>query len=169
METVRPATVADLDRLAELSRTGTNELAAQRGGRIWSVREARDRAGSAAFADALDDPRQRVVVGCVGDYVAGYAMARTEELRDRSLLGLVDDLYVEPEFRGVSVGEVMMDDLLAWCQEQGCIGVDSLALPGDRDTKNFFERFGMKARALLVHRAFGSEPAPVADDAGTLP
>lgn len=156
MEQARAATPADLDRLAELSRSGSALLAAQRGGRVWSVREARDRAGEAAFAAALEDPDQRVVVGSVLDYVVGYGMARLERLRDESLLGLIDDLYVEPDFRGVSVGEAVMDDLLEWCRARGCIGVDSLALPGDRDTKNFFERYGMKARALLVHRSFAS-------------
>ena len=35
---------------------------------------------------------------------------------------------------------------------QGCFGVDSLALPGDRHTKNFFESFGLVARAIVVHR-----------------
>ena len=36
---------------------------------------------------------------------------------------------------------------------QGCFGVDSLALPGDRHTKNFFESFGLVARAIIVHRS----------------
>ena len=45
-----------------------------------------------------------------------------------------------------------MDDLVAWCRDRGCVGVDSLALPGDRATKNFFESFGLVARAIVVHR-----------------
>jgi hypothetical protein len=47
----------------------------------------------------------------------------------------------------------MMEDLVAWCTAQGCFGVDSLALPGDRHTKNFFESFGLVARAIVVHRS----------------
>ena len=45
-----------------------------------------------------------------------------------------------------------MDAVLAWAGEQGCVGVDALALPGDRATKNFFETFGLVARAIVVHR-----------------
>jgi hypothetical protein len=52
----------------------------------------------------------------------------------------------------VGVGEAVMDHLVAWCRAQGCFGVDSLALPGDRQTKNFFESFGLVARAIVVHR-----------------
>jgi hypothetical protein len=46
----------------------------------------------------------------------------------------------------------MMQALVDWCTERGCMGVDSLALPGDRHTKNFFESFGLVARAIVVHR-----------------
>ena len=45
-----------------------------------------------------------------------------------------------------------MDLLVAWAQERGAVGIDALALPGDRHTKNFFETFGLTARALVVHR-----------------
>ena len=52
-----------------------------------------------------------------------------------------------------------MDEILVWCRSQGCIGVDSLALPGNRETKNFFESFGLVARAIVVHRSLGgAEP-----------
>jgi hypothetical protein len=34
----------------------------------------------------------------------------------------------------------------------GCVGIDALALPGNRQTKNFFESFGFTARAIVVHR-----------------
>ena len=45
-----------------------------------------------------------------------------------------------------------MDLLLEWCRSRGCVGIDAVALPGDRHTKNFFETFGLTARAIVVHR-----------------
>ena len=45
-----------------------------------------------------------------------------------------------------------MQALVDWCAARGCFGVDSLALPGDRHSKNFFESFGLVARAIIVHR-----------------
>ncbi len=33
------------------------------------------------------------------------------------------------------------------------MGVDTLALPGHRAAKNFFEESGFTARALVMHRA----------------
>lgn len=155
MDETRPATGADLPRLAELADLALDELAAQRGGWVWSRREARPRPVAAGLAAALDDPDQHVVVGLVAGYVAGYGVARLEALRDGELMiGVVSDLYTEPPFRAVGVGAAMMGALVEHCRQRGCVGVDSLALPGDRATKNFFESFGLKARALLVHAAF---------------
>lgn len=152
METARAAGDADLDRLAELAEAAIAELSEQRGGAMWRRREARAEPVRPSLAAAIADPDQRVLAGCIDGTVVGYAVARLERLRDGGLLGVVDDLYVEPGARDVSVGEAMMDDLLAWCEERGCMGVDSLALPGTRQTKNFFERYGLVARAIVVHR-----------------
>ena len=66
---------------------------------------------------------------------------------------MIDGLYVEPGARGVGVGEAVMDAVVTWSESKGCRGIDGFALPGDRETKNFFERFGLTARAILVHRS----------------
>ena len=153
MEAVRPATAGDLSRLVDLCRRAQAELGEQRGGWIWARREARPAPLEASLAAALDDPQQCVVVGELDGYVVGYGVARLEALRDGSLMGAVDDLYTEAPFREVGVGEAVMNELVAFCRQHGCVGVDSLALPGDRETKNFFEGFGLKARAILVHRS----------------
>jgi GNAT superfamily N-acetyltransferase len=161
MESARRATDDDLERVVALACSAQEELRALRGGTIWAVREARPRPLTDAYRAVMADAGQLLVVGVFHDYVAGLGSVRTETLRDGTLLAIVDDVYVEPAFRGVGIGEAVMDALVEWAQQRGCVGIDSLALPGDRDTKNFFERFGLKARALLVHRSF-VEPEPAA-------
>ena len=94
-----------------------------------------------------------MVVGTIDEAIIGYGSVRVVGLADGRPLGVVDELFVEPEGRGVGIGEAIMDLLVAWCVERECVGVDAIALPGDRDTKNFFETFGLKARAIVVHRA----------------
>jgi GNAT superfamily N-acetyltransferase len=167
VESARRATIEDLDRLVELAGGAHDELRLLRGGAIWAVREARPGPLSDAYRALLDDDGQLLVAGVFAGYVVGFGSVRTETLRDGRLLAVVDDVYVEPPFRGVSVGEAVMDALIEWAQARGCTGIDSLALPGDRDTKNFFERFGLKARALVVHRSF-VEPEPEAEPAATV-
>jgi hypothetical protein len=46
----------------------------------------------------------------------------------------------------------MLGVIVAWGTERGAVGIDAVVLPGARETKNFFESFGLKARALVVHR-----------------
>jgi GNAT superfamily N-acetyltransferase len=152
IEAARPATGADVERLAELAAEAVAEQAGERGGPIWSQREARAVPAAASLRVDLDDASRLVLAGTIDDAVVGYAVVRTEPLRDGRLLGVLTDVYVEPEARAVGVGEVLVDAVLDWCRAQGCTGVDGLALPGNRATKNFFETFGFTARAIVVHR-----------------
>ncbi|HEY4377871.1 MAG TPA: GNAT family N-acetyltransferase, partial [Acidimicrobiales bacterium] len=100
------------------------------------------------------DGEQLVVVGTIDGAQLGYGIVRIESLHDGATVGRVTDLYVERDARGVGVGEAIMDALVAFARSRSCVGVDSIALPGDRHTKNFFERFGLTARAIIVHRSF---------------
>jgi hypothetical protein len=46
----------------------------------------------------------------------------------------------------------MLDLVTEWAASNDATGLDAIALPGMRDTKNFFERFGLTARAITVHK-----------------
>jgi len=85
--------------------------------------------------------------------VIGFGVVTLEPLRTGETLGIITDLYVEPDACAVGVGEAMADELVAFCVAHGCMGVDTLALPGHRAAKNFFEESGFTARALVMHRA----------------
>lgn len=161
MERARPATVDDLDRLSALAALAVAELSGLRGGDIWAAREAAPGPPRDHLAAVLNDPSQHAVAGEFGDYIAAYGIVRVEMLRTGERLGVVEAIFTEGPFRGVGLGEVVMDRLVGWATAQGCAGIDSLALPGDRETKNFFERFGLKARALLVHAPL---PLPAGPD-----
>jgi GNAT superfamily N-acetyltransferase len=152
MEGVRPATDADLPRLVELAEQAIAELSALRGGAVWARTSARRAPLADGFAAQLAAADHHALVGTYDGAALGYGVARVDALADGSRLGVVTDLYVEPAAREVGIGEALMDALVAWCAAEGCSGVDSLALPGDRATKNFFESFGLVARALVVHK-----------------
>lgn len=151
MEGVRPATEDDLARLAELARAAIAELTPMKGGAVWSAREARVEPVEDSLKASLADEATRVVVGTIDDFPVGYAAVRIEVLNDASRLGVVDDIFVEEGARQVGVGEAMMADLVAWCEGQGCTGMDAMALPGHRSAKNFFEESGFTARKLVMH------------------
>ena len=60
--------------------------------------------------------------------------------------------FVEPEFRGVGAGDALIEHFLMSAQAAGARRVGGSALPGDRATKNLFERNGLVARLILVER-----------------
>ncbi|MEY2433873.1 MAG: hypothetical protein QOC92_3598 [Acidimicrobiaceae bacterium] len=151
-EAARPATSDDLPRLAELARTAIAELRATKGGEVWVRREARVEPVEETLAIDLANPDAVVLAGTIDDAVIGYAVAVIETLPDGDALARLTDVYVEEDARGIGVGEMLLDAVIAWAVERKCIGIDSLALPGNRETKNFFESFGLVARAIVVHR-----------------
>ena len=157
MEGVRLATAEDLGALEEFAAQAVEEQVENRGGAIWSRRETRNQPYRVSLEAALNDPDQDLWVGLIDEAAVGYAVARAEILRTGEILGIVSDLWVEPAAREVGVGEALINEIIGWCKERGCIGIDSLALPGNRATKNFFETFGFKARLLTVHHPLNTE------------
>jgi GNAT superfamily N-acetyltransferase len=140
--------------MAELNRAAIDELAPTRGGAVWKAREARQEPIEERLEELLDDPEQRMLVATIDGTVVGYAVVRLEHLADGSVLGVIDDIFVEEGARQVGLGELMINDLMAWCEERKCIGMDAMALPGHRATKNFFEESGFTARQLVMHHRF---------------
>jgi GNAT superfamily N-acetyltransferase len=162
-EGARRADRHDLPRLAELCRAALAQLSAGRGGALLAEQHGRPEPVEQSLARTLEDPDAAAWVGTVDDQIVGYATARTETLAGGTELGLVEDLFVEPGARGVGVGEALMGALMAWFVDQGCVGVDTVALPGDRLSKNFFESSGFKARLIVMHRALSSDRSPAPD------
>ncbi|WP_419841434.1 N-acetyltransferase family protein [Candidatus Poriferisodalis sp.] len=150
--TAVPADGEHVAALAALAAQGVAEQADARGGWLWSRREVRTTPFGESLQAALDDPDQAVWVGLIDGVPMGYAAVALETLHSGERLGRVTDLYVTAEARDVGVGETLIGEVLAWCEGQSCVGVDSLALPGNRATKNFFETFGFTARLLVLHR-----------------
>lgn len=156
MEAARPATTADVEILVDLERSARAMALTLRGGpvhlrRMPSIGEN--------FVQILSDPAYLILLGTIDDVPVGYAVAQREELPGGAPLATLSNLFVLPEARGVGVGAALLDSVLAWATSSGCAGIDSTALPGDRMTKNFFESYGMVARAISVHHRLGDEPA----------
>ena len=156
MESARPATPDDRSAIVAIAERERERTVEQRGGPLFLRREVE----AGTFADRLDrllDGRDGLAVaGCYDGVVFGYGLVEWQELADGGALARITDLVVDEEIRASGIGEAMMDLIVEVAEERGCLGVDAMALPGDRETKNFFESFGLKARLLTVHRSLGS-------------
>jgi ribosomal protein S18 acetylase RimI-like enzyme len=151
VESARAAGFEDLPVIAALAQSLRDELEPTRGGSVWSRKSVASPTPSelAALVDGHDG---RLFVGLVDEVIVGYAITRVEALRDGTLLGVVEELYVDEAARAVGVGEALADLVVVWATERGCFGVDALALPGNRAAKNFFETHGFVARMIVMHK-----------------
>jgi len=153
VEASRPAGADDIPRIVELARLLRVELGSMKGGPLWAARDSLPEPLDASYRALLDRDDACVVVGTIDDVVFGYAAVTTETLRSGERLAVITDLFVEPDAREVSVGDAMIADVIAFCTTRGCIGIDAIALPGHRATKNFFEAHAFTARALTMHHS----------------
>lgn len=143
----RPAEAGDLPLLVDMARAARLEQSEKRGGRLLVARHCRPEPLDLAFGEAIEDPTTGLWAGTVDGVPVGYALVSAD-----GDIAVIEELHVDPEARAVGVGEALLDVIVVWAKEQACSGVDSFALPGARETKNFFETFGMTARLLVLHR-----------------
>jgi GNAT superfamily N-acetyltransferase len=115
-------------------------LAGQRGGARWL--ETHPERGS-AWRDAIADAH--VLVAHIGEVVVGYLVLTIVDAIAR-----VDDVYVTPEARELGFGDAMLASATEGARSAGCSLIEGYALPGDRDTKNLYERAAIKARLITV-------------------
>lgn len=153
--TATPATPADVAKVEALGKAALAEKQDQRGGGLLLRTRFADGLSAETISEAVQSDHKMIWVGEFSDAAVGFAEAELKNLDDGGRIAELHALYVMPGARGVGVGESLMEAVLAWAEASGAEGVDSVALPGDRATKNFFEQFGLKARAILVHRSLG--------------
>jgi GNAT superfamily N-acetyltransferase len=151
--TARPAVERDLPALVELVRRAFDAAAAQRGGELWRLEQAPGEPLVDNLAAGLaPGARAAVLAGCVDDVPVGVLLVDRRPLEDGREVARVSLVYVDDDARGIGVGESLLDAATAWAVAAGCVGLDGLALPGDRETKNLYERANMSARLITAYR-----------------
>lgn len=149
---VRPAVDGDLPALLQLDGLARIHLRDRRGGRVMLSSSIRREPAEQSLRDDLADDHHIVLIAEIIGEPAGYAVAGLRTTADHQLIAEVTELFVDEPFRGVGVGRRLMDELVEWAVSHAATGIDAQVLPGDRASKNFFEAFGLVARAISVHR-----------------
>ena len=134
---VREFTAADevaLDELAALARESIREA---RGGARWIETHP---------IPNWKDPDVVVLVADLDGVVIGYLVARmgSDQVME------VDEVFVLEQAREVGFGDALVAEILRLARQRGAKRLEAEALPGDRDTKNLWERAGITARLITV-------------------
>lgn len=134
---VREFTAADevaLDELAALARESIREA---RGGARWIETHP---------IPNWNDPDVVVLVADLDGVVIGYLAARmgSDQVME------VDEVFVLEQAREVGFGDALVEEIQCLARQRGAKRLEAEALPGDRDTKNLWERAGITARLITV-------------------
>jgi ribosomal protein S18 acetylase RimI-like enzyme len=71
---------------------------------------------------------------------------------DHEDIGNVRQVWVEPDARELGFGDELLAAAIEHLRQHGATTIESFALPGDRDTKNLYERAGVTARKIIVSK-----------------
>ena len=139
LEGVRPAGPEDDAQCQALFEAARAEMAARRGGAellggSWPV-----------------EAEHQVLLGTFDGATLGIAAGWIDPAEEGPT-GRLACCYVEPGARGVGLGSALLEELVRWFSDQGCVAVDAPALPGDRATKQLLEQSGFRARLLVLRR-----------------
>ncbi len=128
----------------------------------WSGRRAQRSSASVAVIDgswstAPSETAGRsaarqvdVWVAVIDAVVVGYLVA---ELGDDLILR-IDQVWVTPEARELGFGDGLLAAAIESARKLGGVAVQGESLPGDRQTKNLYERAGIVARLITTFRWF---------------
>lgn len=143
---VRPAVVGDIEQLRTLEAEARSSLGDQRGGGRWLETHLERRDGWAHLVE-----RDRVFVATIDEVSVGYIVVGVAEPdRTSGPVVSVDEVYVTVGARELGFGDALLAAAIGWARSIGASLVEAEALPGDRDTKNLYERAGIKARMITV-------------------
>jgi len=142
----RPASSQDLEVLVILECEARNSLNEFRGAdRLASdVPEIGSR-----WLEELNNDAVFVLVGGIDSVVMGYLVARMFA-KSVNQIATIEQVFVTHDARNLGVGDALVSSALAWAQQQKLTALDALALPGDRETKNLYERSGLVARLITA-------------------
>ncbi len=143
---IRHATTDDLAVIIELDATAREAVASQRGGRSWLVEHAPARF---LHADELIDHSW---VGTVDEHVVGFLRCTIEDVPQHGLVCSVERVFVDENARELGFGDALLQQAIDYATNLGCVAIEGNALPGDRETKNLYERAGIVARKIIVSR-----------------
>lgn len=152
VEATHKAVADDLDSLVSLYRGVADALSVERGGAALLATDGLGEPLEDGLAKLLCSDECLVEIGTLDEVAVGLVVAGLAGPAGQPVVATVKLLYVEEAARGIGIGELLMDAVLRWAGDRGAAGIDVPVLPGMRQSKNFLEGAGFRARLLVMRR-----------------
>jgi GNAT superfamily N-acetyltransferase len=140
---VRAARADDAAQLAVLEAEGRAPLHESRGGPMWLEEHP-------CVDDwaAVVDGDGHVTVAEIDGVLVGFLQMAAPDARG---VAAVVQVFVLPDARELGFGDILLAESIVWARSVGAVALEGEALPGDRDTKNLYERAGITARKIITY------------------
>ena len=151
VESARIAEQNDRVLFLSLFDASRDEIADHKGADLWERTRALTGTSSEVFETVSEHEDFICLLGTYDDYPFGFLIAEWVTIYDKKSLD-IREVFVDSEMRSVGIGEAMMSSLFDQAKKLTAFSIVARALPGDRELKNFFERFKITARIIEVER-----------------
>lgn len=141
-QVVRPMVLDDAADIALLEQLARELLVEQRGGPAHMA----ERPAVGEWAALVEHPEACVWLALIDNVPVGYLQLAVVPGGAAEVL----QVFVHPDAREVGFGDWLLEAAIATARERRCTVIEGTALPGDRETKNLYERAGIKARKITV-------------------
>lgn len=141
---VRIATTADAQACQELEQQAQGNNAGARGASAFFAEQPVSFIGDGAGGFTL--------IVEVDGVVVGFATVRISNVAGSNVATIVR-VFVTARARRVGMGDALINATKQHARHANCVRIDALSLPGDRDTKNLYERNGLTARLIVATSA----------------
>jgi len=150
------ASIDDLEILTFLREEAILEVKSKRGGKVLLNLNSFSEDSKENFSYWFNSSDHCIFTGLFGDAVVAYGILEFSTTNDTQRIASIKEIFVLEDARSVGVGESVIQSMIKEAIRHNAVGIDSFALPGDRETKNFFETQGMVARLIHVYRPLES-------------
>ena len=141
---IRRATVDDAEGILAL--LGQVEAIHQKG-RPDLFLEHGTKYTAAELFEIMTDAERPIFVAAVGERVVGYIFGIITETRDSTMLVdmktiHLDDVCVDESCRGMGIGGLLMEYVIAWAKSVGCNRMDLDVWEFNDGARRFYEKYG---------------------------
>ncbi|MFZ9444251.1 MAG: GNAT family N-acetyltransferase [Ilumatobacteraceae bacterium] len=143
---VRRATADDMGQILDIDDVSRVGVDSQRGGSAWIANHTSLRVNTPSNA------HERCFVAVIDDVVVGFAMWDIEDVLGFGRVIRMERVHVLAEARDLGFGDALLASVVDEGRSRSCDHVEGEALPGDRETKNMYERAGITARSIIVSK-----------------
>lgn len=162
---IRPATSADLPRLGRLGALLVEEHHDFDARRFLPARNRTPTDYAAFLVEQMQEPDAVVLVADDRGDVIGYAYATVEGhdyMALRGPAGVLQDIIVDPEYRGRGVGRQLLDAALAELTARGAPQVVLSTAARNVSAQRLFARAGFRPTMIEMTRELDDRARPIA-------